>query len=117
MINRLKQFLLGIVRVVAMAITLPLAMVGTVVLVLSYLWWVSWGGLLIPFGPKVRKYVGRYIGCYPFTFIMVGLFWIVGIWHWGAKLQSPIVTVGRMAEQALIKIADEDYGPIGGLWG
>lgn len=105
------------VRLVALVLAFPAMLASMLLIVLGMAWWQLVGALAAPFGAAARKMLGRYLGCMPFTWLLVHLFFWAAVVTWGSSMTPVAQTISKLADRTLVKLADEKgLRDIGGLW-
>lgn len=97
--------------------TLGVAMATFIVVFLTFIWWSSLAHLaILLLGRRVGLLVGRYLGCYPFLYVMLGWFGLVAAFIWSSGGRPLIEAYSNLCDRALELAQKSDLGEIGGLW-
>lgn len=97
---------------------LGVSMATFVVVAAAYIWWmvIGWPSRLL-LGKTVGVWIGRYVGCYPFVFILI--FWaaIVAVFLWAGGRKQYRTAYGELTGNMLDEISKyKAFRQIGGLW-
>ena len=111
-VKNVGRFFVAVLSLVVMIILVP------VIFVFSVWWFIVLNYGLWCFGPWIRRYGGRYLGCYPWLYLIIGFSFVVGLWRWAVKGLEVTTTVriicGNLMNQ--LEANPEKTKRIGGLW-
>lgn len=109
----LLRFALGIVLSIFTLLLLVVAFV-------CYAWWRIVGLVTALLGRRLRMVVSRYLGCYPFMFVLVATAWMGSRFLWAMGRADP--DAGAVFRELCMRMkeridAETDYRNIGGFGG
>lgn len=104
-------------RLLTLAISLPAMVPCLVAVILAMLWWQFVGFVTWIFGARARKFVGRWLGCYPFVYALLLVLGCAAWFHWSATGEKFKSTYASLCSNCLDKLeSDKGLAKIGGLW-
>ncbi len=109
----LLRYMLGIVLAIFTLVLLVIALV-------CYAWWRIIGLVTALLGRRLRALVSRYLGCYPFMFVLVACAWMGSRFLWAMGRADP--DAGAVFRELCMRMkekidAETDYRNIGGFGG
>lgn len=98
--------------------TLGVALVTFTIPALVYLWWQVMGTLALVFlRRRLGPVVGRYLGCYPFAYTVLGWGYLVALFLWAGGDRPYRHYVTKVLDTVLDALAKfPDHRKIGGIW-